>query len=224
MLILNVAITFPQHMCICLLASHMCSHLFSSHAALPPVCIPCIPSLIKSECTPSSCLCQEQTSNQSHHRSASNTSIKTPQAHHLARRILDSSLLPTRSNEFPHNMVSVEYQEQPYWCSMTYYELNQRVGEAIYASTQTHVVVDGYTDPSMIAGRFCLGALSNVHRNSTIEKVHRHIGKGIHLFYVGGEVFAECLSDRSIFIQSQLYNYSHAWFSSHCSVQDPSLL
>jgi len=104
--------------------------------------------------------------------------------------------------------VQIKYQEPPYWCSITYYELNQRIGEAFHA-TQSHVVVDGYTDPCMNADRFCLGLLSNVNRNSTIENVRRHIGKGVHLFYVGGEVFAECLSDGALFVQSRNCNYSH---------------
>lgn len=108
------------------------------------------------------------------------------------------------------SMVSVKYQEPPYWCSVTYYELNQRVGEAFHA-TRSHVVVDGFTDPSTTADRFCLGLLSNVNRNSTIENVRRHIGKGVHLFYVGGEVFAECLSDYAIFVQSRQCNHSHSF-------------
>ena len=106
--------------------------------------------------------------------------------------------------------IQVKYQEPPYWSSISYYELNQRVGEAFH-TTRSHVVVDGYTDPCMNADRFCLGLLSNVNRNSTIENVRRHIGKGVHLFYVGGEVFAECLSDGAIFVQSRNCNHSHGF-------------
>merc|ERR1711915_440191 len=56
-----------------------------------------------------------------------------------------------------------------------------------------------------------LGLLSNVNRNSTIENTRRHIGKGGHLYYVGGEVYAECLSDSAIFVQSRNCNYHHGF-------------
>jgi len=59
---------------------------------------------------------------------------------------------------------------------MAYYELNNRVGEVFHASAPS-VIVDGYTDPNR-SDRFCLGLLSNVSRNSTIENTRRHIGKG----------------------------------------------
>ncbi|KAJ8298458.1 hypothetical protein KUTeg_024989 [Tegillarca granosa] len=108
------------------------------------------------------------------------------------------------------DMQAVTYQEPQYWCSIVYYELNNRVGEAFHAS-HTSIVVDGFTDPSNNAERFCLGLLSNVNRNSTIENTRRHISKGVHLYYVGGEVFAECLSDSSIFVQSRNCNYHHGF-------------
>lgn len=69
------------------------------------------------------------------------------------------------------------YEEPEYWCSVAYYELNNRVGETFHASSRS-VLVDGFTDPSNNKNRFCLGLLSNVNRNSTIEHTRRHIGKG----------------------------------------------
>ncbi|XP_048192557.1 mothers against decapentaplegic homolog 5-like isoform X2 [Perognathus longimembris pacificus] len=104
----------------------------------------------------------------------------------------------------------VAYEEPKHWCSIVYYELNNCVGEAFHASS-TSVLVDGFTDPSNNKSRFCLGLLSNVNRNSTIENTRRHIGKGVHLYYVGGEVYAECLSDSSIFVQSRNCNFHHGF-------------
>jgi hypothetical protein len=92
----------------------------------------------------------------------------------------------------------VPFQEPDYWCSIAYYELNSRVGEifkvreiflkifwkysgysglSLQVSSDS-VVVDGFTDPSNSPNRICLGLLSNVNRNSTIENTRRHIGKG----------------------------------------------
>uniref|UniRef100_A0A671UT15 Mothers against decapentaplegic homolog n=1 Tax=Sparus aurata TaxID=8175 RepID=A0A671UT15_SPAAU len=110
----------------------------------------------------------------------------------------------------PVDVQPVAYEEPKHWCSIVYYELNNRVGEAFQASS-TSVLVDGFTDPSNNRNRFCLGLLSNVNRNSTIENTRRHIGKGVHLYYVGGEVYAECLSDSSIFVQSRNCNYHHGF-------------
>ncbi|NXW60589.1 SMAD9 protein, partial [Eurystomus gularis] len=108
------------------------------------------------------------------------------------------------------NFRPVCYEEPQHWCSVAYYELNNRVGETFQASSRS-ILIDGFTDPSNNKNRFCLGLLSNVNRNSTIENTRRHIGKGVHLYYVGGEVYAECVSDSSIFVQSRNCNYQHGF-------------
>ena len=107
----------------------------------------------------------------------------------------------------------VSYMEPKYWCKIAYYELNQPVGHAFQSNSQA-VIIDGFTDPTANSSRFCLGLLSNVNRNSTIENTRRHIGKGVHIYSVGGEVYAECLSDSAIFVQSRNLNMHHGFHHS----------
>lgn len=64
-----------------------------------------------------------------------------------------------------------------YWCSVGYFELDAQVGETFKVSSGCPTVtVDGYVDPSG-GNRFCLGALSNVHRTEQSERARLHIGK-----------------------------------------------
>ena len=72
-----------------------------------------------------------------------------------------------------------------YWCSIAYFELDQQVGETFKVlQNYQSVKVDGYVDPSG-GDRFCLGALSNVHRTEQSERARLHIGKGVKLELVG---------------------------------------
>uniref|UniRef100_A0A663MWQ3 Mothers against decapentaplegic homolog n=1 Tax=Athene cunicularia TaxID=194338 RepID=A0A663MWQ3_ATHCN len=110
------------------------------------------------------------------------------------------SLLAQFCNLGQNNASFSDSFQQPkakHWCSIVYDELHNRIGEVFHASS-TSILVDGFTDPSDNKNRFCLGLLSNVNHNSTIENIRQHIGKG-------------CLSDSSIFVQSWNCHYHHGF-------------
>ena len=119
------------------------------------------------------------------------------------------SSLQSTSSPSPSDFQAVTYCEPQSWCSVNYYEMKNRVGE-VFNAYKPSLTIDGGTDPSS-PERFCLGLLSNVNRDSVIEQTRRHIGQGVRLFYVGGEVWAECLSDSSIFVQSPNANLRQGW-------------
>lgn len=119
------------------------------------------------------------------------------------------------------NGEQVPFDEPHEWCLISYYEMSTRVGEQFHAS-QPQVIIDGFTDPSN-AERFCLGGLTNVHRTFEIDKARRHIGRGVKLFHIRGNVFAECISDNPVFVQSPITNQRLSWHPATVCKIPPSM-
>lgn len=70
-----------------------------------------------------------------------------------------------------------------FWCSISYFELDQKVGEIFKVpSSNSTITVDGYTDPSS-PDRFCLGKLTSVHRTEAIEKARYVFKSWCRLWY-----------------------------------------
>lgn len=132
--------------------------------------------------------------------------------HGQSTALTDPSAMDTTSN-IMSEVAPVSYQEPLYWADIAYYELNCRVGEVFHCQTNI-IIIDGFTNPCNNSDRFCLGQLSNVNRNSTIENTRRHIGKGVQLYYIGGEVYAQNKSDSAIFVQSRNCNHHHGFHPS----------
>jgi len=132
--------------------------------------------------------------------------------HGQSTALTDPSAMDTTSS-IMSEVAPVSYQEPLYWADIAYYELNCRVGEVFHCQTNI-IIIDGFTNPCNNSDRFCLGQLSNVNRNSTIENTRRHIGKGVQLYYVGGEVYAQNKSDSAIFVQSRNCNHHHGFHPS----------
>lgn len=98
-----------------------------------------------------------------------------------------------------------QYLSQPLtdWCSISYFELDQQVGETFrVSSSNPNVTIDGFTNPSA-PDRFCIGFLSNVHRPQPVQKARLHIGKGVRLeSKYNGDVWLQNLSDNAVFLSS----------------------
>lgn len=109
----------------------------------------------------------------SNHLAAQHQQQQQQQDNQLIQQTTSSSVSSSASAS-PMDLLPVPMVPQPYWCSISYYEMKQRVGEMFHvASTVSSVTIDGYTDPSS-AQRFCLGVLSNVNRSQEVL-FHRNV-------------------------------------------------
>ena len=102
----------------------------------------------------------------------------------------------------------VGYVELSHWCTIEYCEFNHHFKDK-YHATKSHVVVNGYTPPLTNVDWFCLGVIFHFDRNLKVEQARQCIRNGVDLKYIGEEVFAENLSDGSLFVQSSICNYAN---------------
>ncbi|KAF6716266.1 Mothers against decapentaplegic-like protein 9 [Oryzias melastigma] len=120
----------------------------------------------------------------------------------------------------PHrDLRPVCYEEPKYWCSVAYYELNNRVGETFHASSHS---IWWTASPTRVnnKNRFCLGLLSNVNRNSTIEHTRRAHRQRV-ASVLRGRGGVRRVSERQQHLCPKPQLQLPAWLPPHHCVQDP---
>ena len=96
---------------------------------------------------------------------------------------METNSFSQNMDPYSNNLQPVYYKEPSNWCSVAYYELSTRLSEIFYSQGNT-ILIDGFTNPGLDTNRFCLGQISNINRNSSIERTRRHIGQGKCTFTV----------------------------------------
>merc|ERR1719427_783284 len=111
---------------------------------------------------------------------------------------------PTPTFDVPLR-TEVEFKETESWCTLSYYEMNQRCGKAFEGKVPI-IKIDGFTNTPIEEAddnRFALGSIPNQNRLPEVEQVRRTIGTGVELVYECGKVSIKNMSrGQSVFIQS----------------------
>ncbi|GMT17421.1 hypothetical protein PFISCL1PPCAC_8718, partial [Pristionchus fissidentatus] len=97
-----------------------------------------------------------------------------------------------------------------HWCTINYFEHDTQVGESFKVRREMiSITVDGGLDPQGERnGRFCIGSIPNVHRQSAVEIVRMHIGPGVVLKqHQDGRVTMEVRSNKAIFVRAPYVDY-----------------
>jgi len=98
------------------------------------------------------------------------------------------------------------------WCSITYHEHDQRIGETFNAQVNhSTIYVDGFTEPQTTSNRYSIGGLSNIRRTAASTMVRKHIGHGIELRLESNCAIIKCLSVQPVFVQSPNANAMYNW-------------
>uniref|UniRef100_A0AC35TJD6 Mothers against decapentaplegic homolog n=1 Tax=Rhabditophanes sp. KR3021 TaxID=114890 RepID=A0AC35TJD6_9BILA len=110
------------------------------------------------------------------------------------------------------NIMTPEHKWPDHWCSISYYELDTQIGDTFKVSKDIRdVTIDGGMNTSDAKrGRFCIGALSNVHRCEASEKARLYIGKGIKLSWTPDNcVTLRSMSRKSVFVRSYYLDFEN---------------
>ncbi|EGT32788.1 hypothetical protein CAEBREN_18960 [Caenorhabditis brenneri] len=105
------------------------------------------------------------------------------------------------------NIECVPYKEDPNWLRIAYYEETEKIGPTEQFCSH-HCLIDGFSssseklDPGSKKSRFSIGFYTNPNRSEATKDVRAHIGKGIRLFLLAGEVYVENLGAIPVFVQS----------------------
>ncbi|KAF8359490.1 sma-4, partial [Pristionchus pacificus] len=97
-----------------------------------------------------------------------------------------------------------------HWCTINYFEHDTQFGESFKVRREMMSVrVDGGLDPQGERNsRFCVGAISNVHRAGPVEVVRQHIGMGVVLKqHQDGRVTMEVRSNKAVFVRAPYMDY-----------------
>ncbi|CBY14051.1 unnamed protein product [Oikopleura dioica] len=148
--------------------------------------------------------------------SSMDTSIAVPSVASVEQVVPEQIVDPTKQQEDLLIMLKQQANAQDYWCSISYYEFNERVGEVWHAPKEMHsVFIDGFTQPSdgsSSGNRFSLGLLTNINRKPESDSARRYIGRGCTVYTDNNDsVFLYNMSESSIFVQSPICNLQHSW-------------
>ncbi|GMS87211.1 hypothetical protein PENTCL1PPCAC_9386 [Pristionchus entomophagus] len=97
-----------------------------------------------------------------------------------------------------------------HWATISYFELDTMVGESFKVRREMmSITVDGGLDPQGERnGRFCIGSIPNVHRQSAVDTVRMHIGPGVVLKqHQDGRVTMEVNSNKAVFLRAPYIDY-----------------